>query len=410
MRSFLIVFKHEFKEQFRKKAVVVTTLVLMIICFTVAAIPRFQALIGGAKPAISPKTAVFEKAGYCFADEGLHSKIKALTGFAEDAVYPDRAALVAALKEGKIKLGFSFTAPTGFETLYQDRGIGDTQDQKMEELVIGDQKARLFAEKGVKLEEIRAIENLKADSRVSVLGKNSGSAMAFTMVLVILLYMLILIFGATTATAIAREKDSRAMELLITSAKPQALVLGKVAATGLASFLQLLMMVAAAAAGIALNFSYYPPFLKWMIQNSFEVDYLMSYLFFGLIGYTLYLFLFAALGSTVSRIEDVNSVTSPVQFLVIAGYMIAFSVTSDPNSVLAVAGSLIPFTAPFVMPLRVALVTVPWTQLLISGALLLLSCAVLSFISIKIYRWGTLNYGNKLKLFRNIGQALRYKG
>ena len=149
------------------------------------------------------------------------------------------------------------------------------------------------------------------------------------------------------------------MELLITSTKPAPLSLGKVAAAGISGVLQ-----------------------------------------FGLI-------VLAALGSTVSRVEDVTSATAVVQFIFIAGYIASTAVMYDPAGMAAVITSLIPFTAVMVMPIRAGMMTVPIAELLISGALMLASLAVFAWLSIKIYRWGSLNYGNKLNMKKLVREVIK---
>ena len=80
-----------------------------------------------------------------------------------------------------------------------------------------------------------------------------------------------------------------------------------------------------------------------------------------------------------------------------------------PNSPLAVGSSIFPFTSMMVMPLRSAISTVPAWQYLLSGGLLVLSCVLLAMLSIKIYRWGTLNYGNKKGLFNAIRMMIKQR-
>ncbi|HQA98569.1 MAG TPA: ABC transporter permease, partial [Clostridia bacterium] len=121
----------------------------------------------------------------------------------------------------------------------------------------------------------------------------------------------------------------------------------------------------------------------------------------------LYLFLYAALGSTVSKMEDLASATGLVQFLFIAGYLLATFAAQMPNSAVAVVGSIIPFTSIMVMPIRFGLVTVPWVEVVAAGVLMLAFVAFFAYLSIKIYRWGSLNYGNKTKLTRIVREALR---
>jgi len=106
-------------------------------------------------------------------------------------------------------------------------------------------------------------------------------------------------------------------------------------------------------------------------------------------------------------VEDVGSATAVVQFIFIAGYVASAFVMNVPNSPVAVATSLIPFTAIMVMPMRAGLATVPAWQMIAAGALMLLTMALFACLSIKIYRWGTLNYGNKTNIFKVLKEALR---
>ena len=197
------------------------------------------------------------------------------------------------------------------------------------------------------------------------------------------------------------------MEILITSTRPSSLILGKVAASGVSAVILFGLVVLAAFAGYRLNASTYPEILRVMLTGALTPNYVWSYVFFSLFGYIMYLFLYAALGSTVSKIEDVAGATSLIQFLFIFGYILATVAAQMPGSAIAVIGSLIPFTSIMVMPIRSALITVPWSELILSGALMLLFVAFFAYLSIKIYRWGSLNYGNKTSLRRVVREALR---
>ncbi len=119
----------------------------------------------------------------------------------------------------------------------------------------------------------------------------------------------------------------------------------------------------------------------------------------------MYLFLYASLGSIVSKVEDVSSATAPVVFLFLIGYIVSSFSMSAPNSNLVMIVSLIPFTSVMLMPFRTAIATVPTWQYLLSGGLLLVTTILLAFLSIKIYRQGTLNYGNKRGIVHAIKAA-----
>lgn len=192
------------------------------------------------------------------------------------------------------------------------------------------------------------------------------------------------------------------MELLITSCKPSSLILGKVAASGVSAVLQMGIIFLGAFIGYKINQSTMPPYLTAMLSGTLTMQYVITYLLYSIVGYVMYLFLYAALGSTVSKVEDVNNATGLVQILFVAGYISSSFAMNMPNSPLSVVTSIFPFTSLMVMPLRSAIVTVPVWQYLLSGSLLILSAVLLAALSIKIYRWGTLNYGNKKGLLHAV--------
>ncbi len=155
---------------------------------------------------------------------------------------------------------------------------------------------------------------------------------ALSFALMLLIYMIVLMYGNGVSSIIAREKDSRTMEILITSTRPTSLILGKVAAAGVAAIVQFGMVVLAAYVGYQLNRELYPPFVSMMLSGTLTPSFLWTYLFFSLFGFILYLFLFAALGSTVSKMEDLGSATALVQFLFIGGYILATFAANMPAS------------------------------------------------------------------------------
>ena len=192
-----------------------------------------------------------------------------------------------------------------------------------------------------------------------MLGKSSENNMLVATVLMVCIYMLVLFYGQSISTMIAREKDSKAMELLITSTRPTSLILGKVAAGGLSGIIQFGLIVSGALLGIMINKAYYPPELMAMLSGAMNKSYILSFIFFSLTGYLLYLFLYAALGSTVSRVEDVGSAVGSISFLFIGAYMASTFAIQMPASAVSVVASLIPFTSIMVMPARAGVMSVP---------------------------------------------------
>ncbi|NLE21134.1 MAG: ABC transporter permease [Clostridiales bacterium] len=409
MRDFNIIFAYELKTQLGKKTTRVTTLILVLVVVLLTFLPRIIGLFDSGGPPKAPETA-FEQAGYVFADDALRQSLTPLLGSVpEDAVYPDRAALADALKAKDVGVGFVFTDDLRFETLYLDRPPESQTEQQMAALLTEAKKMRLMNEKGVSAEDLALIEGTRAEGFSTVLGRDRLNNMMLAMALMVLVYMVVLLYGNGVSTTIAREKDSRTMEILITSTRPASLIIGKVAASGVAAVVQFGLVVLAGVIGYKLNQDTYPEMLRAMLSGSLTAEYLAVYLFFSITGYIMYLFLFAALGSTVSKMEDVGSATALVQFLFIFAYIISTFAMNLPDSAISVIGSIVPLTSVMVMPLRSAMSTVPIGQIILAGALMLLFVVFFAFLSIKIYRWGSLNYGNKTRLGRIVREALRHE-
>ncbi len=418
MRDFKIITSYELRQQLAKKSVRITTLILMLAALILTAFPRLSMMIkdgeaGGSESGYQDSFArddyMAQGAGYVFSDEALQAEYSLLLGLGPENIYASRDDLVDELKNKALNVGFVLT-PEGFESIYQDKGMDEGQAQRLNALMTARHREAMLSSKGLTAEDLFAIESYAPQVRETVMGRNTENNILLSMILMVAVYMIVLLYGNTTSVMIAREKDSKAMELLITSTKPAPLILGKVAAAGISGVAQFGLIVLAAFGGFTFARDYYDPALIAMLQGSLSQSYLLSYIYFSLTGYLLYLFLYAALGSTVSRVEDVSGATALVQFIFIGGYIASSTVMYAPDGAVAVITSMLPFTAVMVMPIRAGMMTVPPAQLLISGALMLAALALFAWLSIKIYRWGSLNYGNKLnmkKLFKEVIKAGR---
>jgi len=222
----------------------------------------------------------------------------------------------------------------------------------------------------------------------------------YTYVMIMALYMVIILYGQMVATNVATEKSSRAMELLVTSAKPVSMMFGKVLSSCLAGFLQLVAIFGTAFISFNLNRSYWES--EEMIGAIFDIppELLVYMLIFFVLGFLIYAFLYGAIGSTASKLEDINTSVMPVTLVYIAAFMIVlFSITdNNVDSTLMKASSFIPFTSPMAMFARIAMSTVPTHEIVISIALLALSVVGVGYVSAKIYRTGVLLYGTPPKL------------
>lgn len=238
------------------------------------------------------------------------------------------------------------------------------------------------------------------ETNVIILDDSLQKNMVFSFVMLFGLYILILMYGQSVATSVAREKDSRTMELLITSTQADELILGKVLAAGLVGILQITTIFLGLFIGYLLNRSVYPRFIIEMIQTSLQWDVVFIYIIFSVFGYLLYLFIFASLGSLVSKVEDVAGAVTPVTFLFVFAYIIATIGMSSPNAGIVKISSYIPFVSLFTTPIRYALTDVTILEIGISIGLMMVVSYLIMKLSIYIYRQGSLNYGNKMSLIK----------
>jgi ABC-2 type transport system permease protein len=192
------------------------------------------------------------------------------------------------------------------------------------------------------------------------------------------------------------------MELLITSAKPSQLIFGKVIGVGCVALTQALVIIIVAAIGIVLNMG------TWMAQipeagavmQSLTVSpgLIVFFVLFFLTGYFLYSFIYAALGSTVSKIEDASTIVTIPMLILIAGFVISIISMSNLDAGYVKVLSYIPFFAPFLMFSRLAMGEAGYVQAGIALVILIFTILIISWLAAKIYRVGVMMYGKPMKL------------
>lgn len=218
-------------------------------------------------------------------------------------------------------------------------------------------------------------------------------------VLIVILFLTMTIYGMWVAAGVAAEKETRVMELLISAASPRQLVLGKVVGIGLAGLVQYIAILIPAIIALAiqrpigealgLGSSINPPL------SGITPGFLLAYGSFFVLGFTLYALIYAAAGSLVSRVEDLQVIALPMSLLGIAGYIQAVLALSGGLSGFIRIASFIPFWSPFVMFTRLTVGRVePW-ELALAYGLLVLSIALVAGVAIRVYSAGVLLYGQR---------------
>ena len=247
-------------------------------------------------------------------------------------------------------------------------------------------------------EKAAEIMSVQIESGIETLGKDQMQNFFYTYIMIFALYMVILLYGQMVATNVATEKSSRAMEVLVTSAKPTAMMFGKVLASCIAGFAQLVLVFGTAILLYNLNRK---ALSNPLIASIFDipVELFVYLIVFFVLGFLIYAFLYGAIGSTASKLEDINTSVMPITFLFIIAFMVVvFSMSSGTiDNTAMIVCSYIPFTSPMAMFTRICMSSVAWYEIAVSIAILIGSTVGIGVLSAKIYRVGVLLYGTPPK-------------
>ncbi|MEN8040141.1 MAG: ABC transporter permease [Actinomycetota bacterium] len=208
----------------------------------------------------------------------------------------------------------------------------------------------------------------------------------------IALYISIIMFGQFVAMGTVEEKQNRVVEVVLSRVRSWQVLVGKVAGIGLLGLVQLTILAGSA-------------YVSAQFVDAADVDIaeiglpiIASVFFWFILGYTFYAFLYAAVGSTVSRQEDLQGAIMLPIVLILPGYLLAIVAAQDPDGLLPTIGSIMPMWAPFVMPLRIASdVAAPWEVAVAVGGSVAGAMALV-WIGSRVYRGALLRTGTKVKL------------
>ena len=267
---------------------------------------------------------------------------------------------------------------------------------------------------------------------------SSAGAMILAGIMGLILYVTLLLYGSQVMNGVIEEKSSRIIEVIISSVKPYQLMLGKIIGVGLVGLTQFVLWIVLTIGLTQVTGKLYASKTKAIAQMSQlekgkaaddvakamqdspmgEVTkvlestniplILVAFLFYFFVGYLLYSSLFAAIGSAVESATEAQQFTFIVMIPIIVSFLMAQYTMQDPDSTIAFWASMIPFTSPINMMVRLPY-GVPMWELALSMGLLVFGFLACSWISARIYRVGILMYGKKAT-WKELSKWLFYKG
>lgn len=266
---------------------------------------------------------------------------------------------------------------------------------------------RILRRHGLSAEQAGQVMTVQIKSNVQNLGKDQTKNFYSAFIMIYALYVAVMTYGQMVATNVASEKSSRAMELLTTSASPVAMMFGKIIASCLAGLTQLVGIFGSALLFYNLNRASWQG--NQMINSIFNVppDLLLYMILFFLLGFFIYGMMYGAVGSLVSKPEDIGSVAMPIILVFVIGFVVVMSSIEDPNNAIGMKiCSFVPFTSSMAMFARIAMGSVSTGEIALSIAILVASTVLIGVLAAKIYRAGVLMYGTRPKL-RTIWRSIR---
>lgn len=429
-----IIIRREYLERVRKKSFIITTLLMPVITILLMMAPALILLFNDGK---ETKIAVIDESGRIAQQLEPTETLKftVVNEPLDEARADESFDAVAYIPANILEKGATMQFYSNEASSINLEGELTGQVNRAVENI----RMRQFNIEGLDkiLDSVKSdvgFENFRNDRDEGENQTSTALSYVLGVVLTLLLYMCLLIYGQMVMTSIIEEKNNRVLEIVVSSVKPAQLMLGKICGICLVAVTQIVIwgilisvgsavvmpalispevaadMAAANAGASAASLQTDADLLAALslLGNVGYIVKLFSLLVLFLVGgFMLYAAIYAAIGSAVDNIQDASQLQSFVVIPVILGIMFGMAAASDPSSQLSVWMSFVPFTSPMVMMARIPFGIPDW-QIAISLVILYLSFFAMVWVAAKIYRIGIFMYGKKPTMKELIRWA-RYK-
>lgn len=409
MRQFRTILGFELQNYFKNKVFVSVTIIIMLAVAGVMFYPRVASFFTygneagqGDRPIMLVATDSSElptsTTEAVFRQSFPHYQIKVTTDRVEQ--------VKEQVKSGKAKYALVL-GDTSYTYYVNGLAMADSNVATANSVVKDLYQLKILRRHGLSAEQTSQVMTVQIKPNVQNLGKDQTKNFYSAFIMIYALYVAVMTYGQMVATNVASEKSSRAMELLTTSASPVAMMFGKIIASCLAGLTQLVGIFGSALLFYNLNRASWQG--NQMINSIFNIplDLLLYMILFFLLGFFIYGMMYGAVGSLVSKPEDIGSVAMPIILVFVIGFAVVMSSIEDPNNAIGMKiCSFVPFTSSMAMFARIAMGSVSTGEIALSIAILVVSTVLIGILAAKIYRAGVLMYGTRPKL-RTIWRSIR---
>ncbi|HXS03736.1 MAG TPA: ABC transporter permease [Rhodanobacter sp.] len=426
MKKILAVVRREFVERVRTKAFVISTVLLPVFMVAMVLLPALMMSGGDRASRVAvvdaSTTGLGQPVSHALESEKLGNGPNAKSRYAVQ-VFPATSDDLAKVRDGLIaSTGFSGdkqkdgwngvlvldddTLATG-KLSYYGGNVGSLESMsKLQRAISGALAGVRLGKSGVDAALVkRAMAPADLDTTKVSDGKLTGQSGQESFMIAyfmgFILYIAILIYGQQTMTSVIEEKTSRIMEVLTSSLTPFQMLLGKVLGVGAAGLAQMaiwggtVFVLSSQRTPLAAAFGMSADAAQSFPIPSMAPGLLLVFLLYFALGFMLYGALYAAIGAMCNTIQETQQYAIFVTVFIIVGFFAVFALIKDPTGPLGVTMSYIPFFAPFTMPVRWSLTSVPPLELVLSLALMVATLLACVWLAARIYRTGILMYGKK---------------
>lgn len=430
MNRISLLVAREFRERVHKKSFIITTILTPLLMIALMVAPSLI-MLGGKSD--TKKVAVLDRTEGKTIMQSLQSG--ATVAFEEAAVSPDdlsaaRAAYGSDSWYGILVIGSDIVDNTSsLQLIINDSPVMSVDEAIQNQVQDAIRQARLarydiedmdriLSDANVRISSIQTLKNSSADDD-SMEETSSDISFALGIILGMMLYFILIVYGSQVLSSVIEEKQSRVLDVMVTSCTPTELMLGKIFGIALVAALQiviwavLILSVSAfvmpalmsgstmtAGAGSADIFSH-------LTSVSFMSGLFLELFLYIVGGFLFYAAMYAAVGSAVDNPQDAGQFNLIIMMPIILAIMVMMNIMNNPDSGIVFWCSMIPFTSPVVMMARIPF-GVPVWQVAVSIAVLFISFFLMAWIAGRIFRVGVFMHGKK-PTWKDLGAWIRMK-
>ena len=437
MNKISLIVEREFTERVRKKSFIISTLLTPLFMIAMMVLPGIMMLKGNSD---TKNVVVIDNSPQQFVGKQLTSGKTVSFNLLDQGTTLGAARMQYKSEYGILVIGNDILDnPQNLQLILNDassmsveesiqnqiQGILRTERLKRYDLENMDQ---ILADANVRVSNIQTLKNNDQEDEEGMEETSTTASWAMGLILGMLLYFILIVYGQQVLQSVIDEKQTRVLDVMVTSCTPFDLMMGKILGIALVAALQIIiwavLVIGASAfimpliagpanmeAAMAAASTASSPEVVGIVSKFTNVGYLAG-LFLELLlyivgGFLLYASMYAAIGSAVDTPQDAAQFNGIIMMPVIVAIMVMMSVMNDPNSNLVFWCSIIPFTSPIVMMARIPF-GIPTWQVAVSLIVLYISFILMTWVAARIFRVGVFMHGKK-PTWKDLGAWIKMK-